>query len=165
MTTQAIAKNKVVHITYSIVNQGGAVVEQRDMPIGYVHGCNSGIFEQVEAALEGRTVGDQVEVTVPPEEGFGPHDPNLAFTDDIDNVPPEFRYVGAEVEMQNENGDTMMFRVSKIEGDQLTVDANHPFAGQTVTFIVDVVDVRDATMDEIVSGMPADAGGGSCNIH
>jgi FKBP-type peptidyl-prolyl cis-trans isomerase SlyD len=157
MTDQAVAKNKVVYITYSIVDERGAVVEQRDMPIGYVHGCNSGIFEQVEEALEGRKAGDKVEVSLPPEQGFGPHDPSLAFTDDIENVPEEFRYVGAEVELQNENGEARMFRVSMIEDGKLTVDANHPFAGKTVTFIVDVTAVRDATMDEIVSGMPADA--------
>jgi FKBP-type peptidyl-prolyl cis-trans isomerase SlyD len=157
MTDQAVAKNKVVFITYSIVDESGDVVEQRDMPVGYVHGCNSGIFEQVESALEGAVVGDNVEVTLPPAQGFGPHDPALCFTDDIENVPPEFRYVGAEIEFQNENDETMMFRVSRIEGDKLTVDANHPFAGKTVKFIVDVVSVRDASMDEIVSGMPADA--------
>lgn len=157
MTDQAVAKNKVVYITYSIVDERGAVVEQRDMPIGYVHGGNSGIFEQVEDALEGHKAGDKVEVSLPPEQGFGPHDPTLAFTDDIENVPEEFRYVGAEVELQNENGEAMMFRVSLIEDGKLTVDANHPFAGKTVTFFVDVVNVRNASMDEIVSGMPADA--------
>jgi FKBP-type peptidyl-prolyl cis-trans isomerase SlyD len=61
------------------------------------------------------------------------------------------------MELQNENGEAMMFRVSLIEDGRLTVDANHPFAGKTVTFVVDVVNVRNATMDEIVSGMPADA--------
>lgn len=157
MTDQAVGKNKVVYITYSILDERGSVVEQRDMPIGYVHGCNSGIFEQVEQALEGRKAGDKVEVSLPPEHGFGPHDPALTFSDDIENVPEEFRYVGAEVELQNENGEARMFRVSIIEDGKLTVDANHPFAGKTVTFVVDVVNVRNATMDEIVSGMPADA--------
>jgi FKBP-type peptidyl-prolyl cis-trans isomerase SlyD len=157
MTDQAVAKNKVVYITYSILDERGSVVEQRDMPLGYVHGCNSGIFEQIEQALEGCVAGNKVEVVLPPEQGFGPHDPALTFTDDVENVPGEFRYVGAEIEFQGENGEPMMFRVSLIEDGKLTVDANHPFAGKTVTFVVDVSAVRNATMDEIVSGMPADA--------
>ncbi len=107
-------------------------------------------------ALDGRRIGDRVEVSLKPEEGFGPHDPNLTFTDDIENVPHEFRRLGAEVELQNEHGESMMFRVSRIADGKLTVDANHALAGQTVTFVVDVANIRDANMDEIVNGMPAD---------
>ena len=80
----------------------------------------------------------------------------MTFTDDIDNVPPEFRRVGAEVEFQNEEGETRLFRVSKIADGKLTVDANHPLAGQTVTFMVNVVSIRDASMDEVANGLPED---------
>lgn len=156
MSEQKVGKNKAVYVTYSIVDQSGAVYEQYDVPVGYVHGGNSPLFEKIERALTGAKVGDQVKVTLTPEEGFGEPDPNLTFTDDIGNVPPEFRRVGAEVEFQNEEGEDRLFRVSKIADGKLTVDANHPLAGQTVTFLVNVVSIRDASMDEVANGLPAD---------
>jgi FKBP-type peptidyl-prolyl cis-trans isomerase SlyD len=156
MTEQIVTKNKAVYVTYSIVDQAGSVYEQYDMPVGYIHGGNSPLFEKIEAALDGAKVGDQVSVSLNPQEGFGEHDANLAFTDDIANVPPEYRHLGAEVEFQNESGESMQFRVSHIADGKLTVDANHPLAGQTVTFLVNVVNIRDANRDEILNGLPAD---------
>lgn len=156
MNEQKVGRNKAVYVTYSIIDQSGLVYEQYDMPVGYVHGGNSPLFEKIEAALEGHKIGDRVEVTLNPQEGFGEQDPELSFTDDIDNVPPEYRRIGAEVEFQNERGEAMQFRVSRIADGKLTVDANHPLAGQTVTFVVIVENIRDASMDEIVSGLPAD---------
>lgn len=156
MSEQKVSKNKAVYVTYSILDQSGAVYEQYEMPVGYVHGGNSPLFEKIEAALEGKKVGDRVEVSLNPQEGFGEPDPNLSFTDDIENVPPEYRRVGAEVDFQNERGENVQFRVSRIADGKLTVDSNHPLAGQTVTFLVNVVNIRDASMDEIVSGLPVD---------
>ena len=88
-----------------------------------------------------------------PEEGFGPHQPELTFTDDINNVPPQFHSVGAEVEFQNDQGVGKIFRVIKIENGQLTVDGNHPFAGKNVTYNLLVKEVRDATADELINGV------------
>ncbi|TCV85385.1 FKBP-type peptidyl-prolyl cis-trans isomerase [Sulfurirhabdus autotrophica] len=158
MSEAKISANKVVYLTYSILNGEGMVFEQYDLPIGYVHGANSGLFEKIEDALEGHVVGDRVEVLLPPADGFGAHKPELTYTDDIDNVPPEFRRIGAEVQMENENGEAMQFRVTHIENGKLTVDANHPLAGQTATFVVNVVDIRDATREEITNGRPVEAG-------
>lgn len=156
MAEQKIGKNKAVHVTYVILNEAGNVFEQYDLPIGYVQGADSGLFEKIEKALQGRVAGDKIEVVLSPKEGFGLPHPELTFTDDIDNVPPEFRRIGAEVEFENDRGETMKFLVTKIENGKLTVDANHPLAGQTVTFIVNVVSVRDATASEIAAGRPED---------
>ena len=158
MSDSIVAKHKAIYITYSILDSQGQVVEQSDVPIGYVHGADSGLFEQVEAVLEGAKPGDKLEVVLPPEQGFGAHDPALTFTDDIDNVPLEYRYIGAEVEFENEQGEGMKFLVTKIENGKLTVDANHPFAGKTVKFAVTVVAVRDATPEEIANGRPDEGG-------
>lgn len=87
-----------------------------------------------------------------------------SITDDIENVPAEHRRLGSEVEFENERGERMTFRVTRIAGGKLTVDGNHPLAGQTVRFVVTVVGVRPATLDEIANGMPADAGG-SPRLH
>ena len=155
--TGVISRNKVAYITYSILDESGQVFEQHDLPIGYVHGVNSPLLEKIEMALEGRSTGDRIEVMIPPEDGFGPHRPELTFTDDIENVPPEHRRIGAEVEFDGENGSSITMRVTRIEGGKLTVDGNHRLAGKTVQYVVNVAAVRDATSDEIASGLPNDA--------
>jgi FKBP-type peptidyl-prolyl cis-trans isomerase SlyD len=157
MDVLKITNGVVVYIRYSILDVRGSVVEQYDMPVGYVHGGNSGLLEKLESALTGKSVGDRVEVILSPEEAYGPRDEDLAFTDDIANVPPQFRHLGAEVVMSNESGETKAFYVSKIEDGKLTVDGNHPLAGQQVTCMVDVMDIRDATEQEKLTGMAADS--------
>jgi FKBP-type peptidyl-prolyl cis-trans isomerase SlyD len=153
MTDQFVGRNKVVSFTYSIQDETGDVLEQSDFPISYVHGGRHDMFEKVEAAMEGCVVGDIVEVSLTPEEGFGPHDESLTYTDDIENVPPEFRRVGAEVEMMNDQGDARKFIVTRIENGKLTVDGNHPMAGKVITFNIKVVDIRDANAEEIRNGV------------
>jgi FKBP-type peptidyl-prolyl cis-trans isomerase SlyD len=154
MTQQRITRNKAVFFTYLIKTEDGVVHEQSDMPIGYVHGANSDLLPKLEQALEGHTAGETIEVPISPAEGFGEHDPDLTFTDDIANVPPELRRIGAEAEMQNENGDVKTFIVTKIENGKLTVDGNHPFAGKNIIYRVTITDVRDATPAEMASGYP-----------
>lgn len=155
-----IESNKVVSLTYSILGEQGEILEQTELPISYIHGGHGDLFEKLERALTGKAIGDEVSVTLSPEEGFGPHNPDLSFTDDLENVSPELRYVGAELEAQNANGESMKFVVSDISDNKLTVDANHPFAGKTVTFKVKVAEVRDATAEELSSGQPRIPGQG-----
>ena len=159
-----VARHRVVYLTYTILNQNGELFEQYDLPVGYVHGVNGPLFEKIEHALEGRKVGDRVEVTLPPGDGFGEHKPELTFTDDIDNVPPEHRRLGSQVMFENERGEQMELRVTRIADGKLTVDGNHPLAGQTVKFVVTIVDVRAATPEEIANGMPA-GGEATPRIH
>lgn len=154
MSQDRIAKHKAVFFKYLIKDEGGQTLEQSDMPIGYVHGCGSALLEKLERELENHGPGDVVEVPVAPAEGFGDHDPNLTFTDDLDNVPPDLRYIGAEAQMQNENGEVKTFIVTEIKDGKLTVDGNHPFAGKHVVFRVTVTEVRDATPQEIANGYP-----------
>ena len=113
MSENRVQRGKFVEVTYTIVDEHGEVVEAASLPIHYVHGYNSGIFPEIERALDGKSVGDTVSVEV--KDGFGPHDPNLTFTDAVDNVPHEFRKVGAEVEMQSESGEVKTFHV-KVAG-------------------------------------------------
>ncbi len=153
MSEQQVGKHKVVGIKYQILDQDGMVLEHSDLPVSYLHGGPNQMFPQVEDALEGCRVGDRVEVVLKPEEAFGQHDPSLTFTDDIENVPPQFRKVGMQVEMQNDRGETRMFVVSKIEDGKLTVDGNHPFAGKILTYVVTVDSIRDATPEELKKGV------------
>ena len=153
MADQFVEQGKVVSFSYSISDESGDILEQSDIPVNYVHGGRHDLFEKVEQTLEGSVAGDRVEVTLTPDEGFGRYDPDLTYTDDIENVPQEFRHIGAEVEMMNDQGDTMKFTVIRIEDGQLTVDGNHPMAGKAITFHIKVIGIRDATADELVSGV------------
>lgn len=153
--TAVVAKNKVVSLIYVVRNEKGEIFEYRDLPVSYVHGSGTDLFPKIEQALEGRAVGDRVAVQLTPADAFGDRDPKLTFTDDIENAPPELRRVGAEFEAQNAKGESIMLTVTRIEGDKITVDANHPLAGQNISFEVTVQDIRDATPEEIRNGRPA----------
>lgn len=153
MAAQKIARHKVVSVTYSVRDQrDDNLMEAVDIPVDYLHGGKVGLFHKIEAALEGKTVGDVVEVTLSPEEGFGPHDPSLTFTDVLENVPPEFRRMGAKAEFHNDQGEKVTMTVTHIDAGTITLDGNHPFAGKTVIFQVRVADIRDATFSEIAAG-------------
>lgn len=156
-----VTRNKLVYITYSILDSRGMVVEQHDIPVGYVQGANSGILPAIESAVAGRKVGDRIEITLSPEEGYGLRDESLVFVDDVENVPPQFRRVGAEVLFENEAGETKAFYVTSIEDGKLTLDGNPSLAGQSVTCLVNVTDIRDATPEEIRNGRPLDASPGT----
>ena len=155
MAAQFVEQHKVVSFVYSIVDESGELLEQSDLPISYVHGGKHDLFEKVEQGLAGAVVNDTVEVSLTAEEGFGPHDPDLTYTDSIENVPEEFRSVGAEVEMMNDQGDSRKFTVTRIEDGKLTVDGNHSMAGKIITFRIKVTDIRDATPEEIANGVEA----------
>jgi FKBP-type peptidyl-prolyl cis-trans isomerase SlyD len=155
-----IQQDKFVALTYTITDENNEILERIEMPIDYIHGRDSQVIDKIENALEGCHAGDEISVEISPEEGFGEHQQELTFTDDIDNVPPEFRQIGAEVEFQNDKGETKIFRVTSIEDGKLTVDGNHPFAGKTITYNITIATVRDATAEEL-----ADGAGRSPSLH
>ncbi|QYZ66099.1 MAG: peptidylprolyl isomerase [Gammaproteobacteria bacterium (ex Lamellibrachia satsuma)] len=155
MSKEVIKTGKFVSLTYSIVEEEGNVLEQSDLPVNYIHGGETELIGGMDAAVTGRSPGDNVSFTLSPDQGFGDHDPDLTFTDDIANVPPEFRKLGAEVQMQNEQGEAKSFFVTRIENGKLTVDGNHPLAGKTLTVNIKIVEVRDATKEDAMSvGVP-----------
>ena len=153
MSDSTITKDKYVSLTYNITDTSGEVLERIDLPIQYIHGRDSQVIETIEKALDGKKQGDEVSVSLGPEEAFGEHQEELTFTDDVDNVPVQFQQIGAEVEFQNDQGEVKIFRVVKIEDGKLTVDGNHPFAGKTITYNITVNEVRDATPEELANGV------------
>ena len=148
MSQEIIKEGKFVSLTYSICDLAGNVLEQSDLPVTYIHGGETELIGGMDRAVAGKGPGDEVSITLSPEEGFGEHNPNLTFTDDIENVPHEFRHVGAEVQMQNEAGEVKSFFVTNIEDGKLTVDGNHPLAGKALKVNVKILEVRDATQDD-----------------
>lgn len=156
---QTISPQTVVTFTYVILGSDGEVLEQSDLPMSYIHGVDGKMYPKVEAAMSGASVGDEVEVELSPKEGFGEPDPDLMYVEKLENVPPEYRRIGAEAMFENEVGETITMKVTKIENGELTLDANHPFAGVTVKFKITVVDIRHATPQEIGSGEVMDMQG------
>ncbi|MDC3360395.1 peptidylprolyl isomerase [Candidatus Thioglobus sp.] len=151
--SETISINKFVELTYRIIDQSnGEVIEQVEEPLGYVQGDNSLLFNQVTKELEGKFVGDEVEILLKAEDAFGKKADELIFTDDINNVPMEYRFIGASVTMQNDKGGTKDFIVSSIEDGKLTIDGNHPLAGKDIIFYVEILSIREATADEIIEG-------------
>ena len=156
MSEQKVENNKVVTLTYLIFNEEGEVQEQSDIPVSYLHGsANSDMFPRVTQALQGASAGDVIEVTLSPEEGFGAYDPARTYSDAIDNVPAEFRNIGAEAEFQNEIGESITMTVVEIRDGRIKLDGNHPFAGKTMKFRITIQDIRDASETEATTGMVA----------
>ena len=153
--SDVVTRHKLVTITYIIKDDDGQTIEQNDVPVGYIHGVGSELLPVLESALTGHHTGDIVEVTLPPEDAFGAYDPELTFSDDINNVPEEFRYVGAQAQFQNDKGETKTFIVSKLDDDTVTLDGNHPFVGKTIRFIVTIHDICNASEEEIANKAPA----------
>lgn len=158
MTDQIITAGKHVSLTYSITDDSGNVLEQSDLPVGYIHGGCTELIGGMDQAIAGKCAGDKVSFGLPPTGAFGEHDPSLTFSDDIENVPPQFRRIGAEVQMQNETGEARTFYVTEIADGRLTVDGNHPLAGKTLQVSIQIQEVRAPTEQELMQ----ETSGASC---
>lgn len=155
-----ISENKVVSIHYTLTNDGGEVMDSSDdqEPLTYLHGAGN-IIRGLETALEGRTAGDRLQVTVNPAEGYGERDesmiqavPRSAF-EGVEDIQP-----GMQFQAQSAEG-IQLVTVVAIEGNEVTLDGNHPMAGITLFFDVEVKEVREATQEEIQHGHVHGPGG------
>lgn len=140
-----IKKDSKVTFHYRLSDTEGNLIESSfdDEPLNYTHGYGQMIVG-VERALEGKSVGDEFSVTVPPEEGYGDSDESLyqqvsieAFAEVTD------LHVGMRFQAVDENGDTTTVKVIAIEDEIVTLDSNHPFAGMTLVFDIKVTDVAN----------------------
>lgn len=155
----AIRPGKFVELTYQVTDRkSGHVLTRVEFPLGYVHGHNEILAPSVHAELEGRSAGEVIEVEIDGQQIFGPRDESLVFTDDIENVPEEYRQVGTSILMENDRGQTRSFLVTHLDDETLTVDGNNPLSGRVVVFRLEVLSVRDATGEEIRAGGAVHAG-------
>jgi FKBP-type peptidyl-prolyl cis-trans isomerase SlyD len=145
-----VNKDKVVSIDYKVQMEDGQVIDasEEGKPLQYLHGHGQ-IISGLEKALEGAGVGDSLEVTVKPAEAYGPRNeeamewlPRDAFPNE-DQLEP-----GMVFEVQEETGETAALVVRDLEEDRVLVDYNHPLAGETLRFDVEVLNVRSATEEE-----------------
>ena len=153
-----IAEGKYVELTYKVIDsKTESVLTSVEFPIGYIHGVTEALAPQVTAELEGKVVGDVLEVPIDCSKLYGPRDESLVFIDHIDNVPEEYREVGTSILMENDQGETKTFLVTRVDEKSVTIDGNNPLCGREVIFKLEILTVRDATEDEIDAGGPVDA--------
>jgi FKBP-type peptidyl-prolyl cis-trans isomerase SlyD len=156
--TDTIEDNKFVELNYKVTDtKTGAVLVTVEYPLGYVHGVNDVMSEAVTKQLYGKKVGDIIEVPVDTRQLYGERDESLVFTDRIENVPEEFREIGMTITMENDKGEMKSFIVTRFDDKTLTVDGNNPLCGREVTFVLEVLSIRDATEEEIEHGGAVDA--------
>jgi FKBP-type peptidyl-prolyl cis-trans isomerase SlyD len=148
-----IQDGKLVELTYQVTDRkSGHVLTRVEFPLGYVHGHNEILAPSVHKELEGRSVGEVIEVPINGNQIFGPRDESLVFSDAIENVPEEYRQVGTSILMENDRGQTRSFLVTHLDDERLTVDGNNPLCGREVVFRLEILTVRDATDEEIRAG-------------
>lgn len=151
--TEIIQRDKLVELTYKTIDKKtGETLTFVEYPIAYVQGATSVLSFEVTDELEGKAVGDIIEVPIDCNLLYGPRDENLVFTDRIENVPEEYREIGMTITMENEKGEPKNFIVTRMDDKTLTVDGNNPLCGREVIFRLEVLSVRDATDEEIAIG-------------
>jgi len=156
--SDSIEDNKFVELNYKVIDtKTGDVLVTVEYPLGYVHGVNDVMSDAVTKELYGKKVGDIIEVPVDTTLLYGERDESLVFTDRIENVPEEYREIGMTITMENDKGEMKSFIVTRFDDKTLTVDGNNPLCGREVSFVLEVLSIRDATEEEIELGGAVDA--------
>jgi FKBP-type peptidyl-prolyl cis-trans isomerase SlyD len=149
-----VSQDKVVFIHYTLTDDAGQVIDSSagGEPLAYLHGQGN-IVSGLEKALDGRSAGDKVQVRVVAAEGYGVRDPAL-----VKRVPRRSFgsagniRAGMQFQAQLEPGQRRVVTVTAVKGDMVTIDGNHPLAGQDLNFAVEIAEVRDATAEELAHG-------------
>ncbi|MFA5507803.1 MAG: FKBP-type peptidyl-prolyl cis-trans isomerase [Vulcanimicrobiota bacterium] len=154
-----ITKDTVVSMTYLLKNNEGEILDQSgDEPLIYLHG-HENIVPGLEKALEGLAVGATTEASVPPTEGYGEYDPKLKFAIPTERMGDEIPPLNALLQLKNQAGQTFVARVVATDSEKISLDANHPLAGEHLNFQVTITDVRKAEPEEIAHGHVHGPGG------
>jgi FKBP-type peptidyl-prolyl cis-trans isomerase SlyD len=155
-----IAQNSVVTIHYTLKNDAGEVIDSSSSgePLAYLHG-HGNLVPGLERELTGKQTGDKLSVKISPADGYGDFDKAL-----VQRVPRRTLKgiknlnVGMRLHAQTAQGPQAV-TVTQIQGDMVTLDGNHPLAGQNLNFDIEVTDVREATEEELEHGHVHGAGG------
>ncbi|MEW5757191.1 MAG: peptidylprolyl isomerase [Pseudomonadota bacterium] len=145
---------KVVTLDYTLKDDAGTVLDSTEGrgDFAYLHGARN-IIPGLENALNGKSVGDSLQVHITPADAYGEKNEELVHTvpRDMFETDTEIQ-VGMQFHAQSTSGQMMVVTVVEVSADEITVDGNHPLAGVPLNFDVKVVDVRDATAEEIAHG-------------
>jgi FKBP-type peptidyl-prolyl cis-trans isomerase SlyD len=153
---QTVSSNKVVTIQYTLTNAEGVVVrEATGKPVSYLHGSGS-LPAKLERQLESHAIGDVVRARLLPDDAFGKRSIDLIHEMPLSEFPAgETIMAGGQVLGHDENGREILFTVTEIREGIAHLDGNHPLAGQTLVFEVEIQGIRDATTDELHAGKVA----------
>jgi len=149
----SITKNTLVTLDYRLTSpEGEELYAEKDLM--YLHGGFEQIFEKVEAALEGRNVGDKVSVALSPADAFGNYDGALLIEESLSELPEDLE-VGMEIDGYDEANpdDVIIYTVKEIRGDEAVLDGNHPLAGRSIVFEAEVTETQaldEAAVQEIL---------------
>lgn len=154
-----ISKHKVVTMDYTLSDDNGTVIDssRESEPLSYIQGTGN-IIPGLETALEGKAAGDKVNVSIDPADGYGERDESLLQVVPRNLFNVDSVEVGMFFETQSQAG-AQVVTVVGVTDEEVTVDANHPLAGKTLNFDVDVVEVRDASEEELEHGHVHGPGG------
>ena len=155
-----IGDQKVVTLHYTLTDNDGKVIDKSDDgSFAYLHGARN-IIPGLETALAGKAAGDELTVTVPPEEAYGLRNESM-----MQQVPKTMFEDGSQIDIgsqfhaQGPNGEMLVVTVMEVQDEHVVIDGNHPLAGVDLNFDVKVVDVRDASAEEIEHGHVHGPGG------
>ena len=138
---------------YSLTTTEGVVVrEASGKPVTYLHGAGV-LFPRLERELESHRVGDIVTARLLPEDAFGKRNTDLLHSISMDELPPnETIEIGGQIVGQDDEGTETTFVITAIEDNIVSLDGNHPLAGQSLLFEIEVQEIREATAEEIRTG-------------
>jgi FKBP-type peptidyl-prolyl cis-trans isomerase SlyD len=151
-----VSKGKVVKIDYVMNDPFGKMIEssEQEGPLEYLHGFGN-MLPGVEKKLDGAKIGEQFKIVVPPENGYGKMDDTLIETFPLETFDfADTPAVGMEIVLETEEGEEMPAVIEHISDQEITLNANHQLAGIVLHFEVTVLDVRDATAEELEFGQP-----------
>ena len=143
-----IEKDTAVTLRFKVSDAQGKRIEESAEPMVYLHGGYGNTLPKIEEALEGKEPGFEVVLALPPEDAFGLRDEDLMRTIPRSQFPAGVK-VGGQLEGRGSDGREQIFNVSKIKGDIVLLDGNHPLAGKALRFSLKVLDVRAASAEEI----------------
>lgn len=149
-----IAKDTVVSLHYTLSDADGNQIDKSRQPMVYLHGGYGNTLPKIEAALEGQDTGFTTTVAVEPADAFGHYDEELVKVEPRNRLPEQLE-VGMQFEGMVEAGDDaqrVVFTLTEFDDEQVTLDGNHPLAGLSLRFDLNVTDVRAATTEEISHG-------------
>lgn len=155
-----IAQNTVVSLNYTLKNSQGNLLDTSEgrAPLVYLHGVGA-LIPGLESELNGKAQGDKINAIIPPEKAYGSRRDDLVKLVSKDGFQgDEEMQEGMQVQLETEHGPAIAI-ITKIEGNDVTLDLNHPLADMTLHFDVEVVDVREATEEEISHGHVHGPGG------
>ena len=156
-----VEKDKVVTINYTLTGDDGRVIDSSEgrAPLEYLHGHGM-LLPKFEEALAGRNPGDRFTCDLAAKDGYGEYADSLVMDLPRDQFDTDMEIeVGMAFQAMTENGPSIV-TVKKVAPDVITIDANHELAGKDLHFAVELLDVRDATADELAAGSPAGCGCG-----